>query len=259
MPTWNAGQYLKFADERTRPCRELAARVSVESAGRIIDLGCGPGNSTAVLLERWPGARLTGLDNSPQMIESARKALPNLQWLVSDIAAWVSSNTEPFDVLFSNAALQWVGNHADLYPRLLKHVAPGGALAVQVPINFDSPAHTAMRELAATEVWRPRFPNGVREWHVHSASFYYDAVAPLCRRVDMWETEYFHVMPDAGAIVEWYKGTGLRPFLDALADDQQRRDFTAGYLQRIAAAYPTRADGRIVFPFRRLFLIAYPS
>src|SRR5450432_2184634 len=230
MPTWNATQYLKFGDERTRPSRDLAARIDVVQPARVIDLGCGPGNSTDVLVQRWPGAEITGLDNSARMIEAARAAHQSahkaahqaahptrsspLRWVAADIAEWAApeggeTSDGVFGVVFSNAALQWLPDHASLLPRLMRRVAPGGALAFQMPAP-DSPAHRIMRALAAAIGLR------VADWHCHEPAFYYDVLTPCAARVDLWETEYVHVMADAEAIVEWYRGTGLRPFLDAL-------------------------------------------
>lgn len=258
MPTWDAKQYLRFNDQRTRPCRELVARIAIDAPTRVIDLGCGPGNSTAVLAERWPDSGLTGLDSSPEMIAAARKVYPHRTWCIGDIASWVDQNDQTYDIVFSNAALQWVDDHPLLFPKLLARVATGGALAIQMPANYDAPAHSIMKELAASPAWRDHFPaGGIREWHVHDLATYYDILAPIVAAVDFWQTEYQHIMADATGIVEWYKGTGLRPFLDALANDQQRADFTAQYLERIQQAYPVRKDGRVIFPFRRMFLIAY--
>jgi trans-aconitate 2-methyltransferase len=258
MPTWDAKQYLQFNDQRTRPCRELAARIAITAPARVIDLGCGPGNSTSVLAERWPESALIGLDSSPEMIAAAKIAYPHRTWRIDDIAAWAGQNDQTYDVVFSNAALQWVDDHPAFFPKLLACVAGGGALAIQMPANFHAPAHRIMRELAASPNWRDHFPlQGIREWHVHDLAVYYDILAPIASAVDFWETEYLHVMENANAIVEWYKGTGLRPFLDALANEQQKADFTAQYLERIQRAYPVRKDGRVIFPFRRLFLIAY--
>jgi trans-aconitate 2-methyltransferase len=258
MPTWNAEQYLRFGDERTRPCRELAARIAFASPDLVIDLGCGPGNSTAVLAERWPKAELTGLDSSPEMIAAARRAGPRCAWRVGDIAGWAKEANQIYDVVFSNAALQWVDDHSAVFPMLLSQVAPGGALALQMPGNHDAPAQRLMRELAASPIWRDRFPMGrVREWHVHDLATYYDILAPTAAAVDIWQTEYLHILADSAAIVEWYKGTGLRPFMDALDDEAERVDFLAQYLERIDEAYPARGDGRVAFPFRRLFMIAY--
>jgi len=273
MPTWNAGQYLRFAAERTRPCRDLAAAITMEHPQRIIDLGCGPGNSTAVLAERWPQANIMGLDNSQEMIVAARKDAPGRTFEVGDIATWAPEAT--YDLVFSNAALQWVENHAEVYPRLLGFVAPGGAFAAQVPCNMAAPAHEVMREIAR----RPEFQaylglgakgaegdpkpqmfkqdDGVRQWHVHEAAFYYDVLAPHAERVDIWQTEYLHILPNAAAIVEWYKGTGLRPFLDRLPDATVRARFLDLYLQAITDAYPARRDGRVILPFQRLFVVAY--
>ncbi len=258
MPSWNADQYLKFAAERTQPARDLVARILIDRPGRVIDLGCGPGNSTELLAARWPAADITGLDNSPEMIAAARRDYPAQAWQVGDISAWASEAGPAYDVVYSNAALHWVTDHAELYPRLFSRVALDGALAVQVPINLDAPAHVAMRDLAATPAWACLLPKGgVREWHVHEPSFYYDRLSPVAARIDLWETEYLHVMAGPGAIVEWYKGTGLRPFLDALPADEERAGFLADYADRIAEAYPPQADGKVLFPFRRLFLVAY--
>ena len=260
MPNWDADQYLRFAEERTRPCRDLVARIEVATPRQVIDLGCGPGNSTQVLADRWPDAQLTGLDSSAEMIEAACGAAPARNWVIGDIASWNAGANSPFDVVFSNAALQWVSDHATIYPHLLAQVAPCGALAVQVPNNIDAPAHAIARDLATFAAWRGHFPaQGVREWHVHDSGFYYDLLAPRASRVDLWETEYLHVLPAAEAIVEWYKGTGLRPFLEALASPDLRQQFTAAYQEAIRVVYPPRASGRVLFPFRRLFLIAYRS
>jgi trans-aconitate 2-methyltransferase len=258
MPTWNPNQYLRFARQRTRPGHDLAERIEVERPQRVIDLGCGPGNSTHVLAERWPAAGIMGIDTNAAMIEAARQAYPTQTWAIGDIAHWTAEEGEQFDVVFSNAALQWVKDHARLFPLLLARVAPGGALAVQMPANGDAPAHQAMRDQAASEPWRGFFPaEGARQWHAHATGFYYDLLSPQAARIDLWETTYLHVLPDAAAIVEWYKGTGLRPFLDFLASEADRARFLAEYGQRIRQAYPARPDGRVLFPFRRLFLIAY--
>jgi len=166
MPTWNADQYLKFEDERTQPCRDLVARVSLADVRTVIDLGCGPGNSTGAVAERWPGAEITGLDDSASMIEDARRRQPHYRWIIQDITRWASNPSgEMFDLVFSNAALQWVPNHASLYPQLLARVAPGGAFAVQIPCNLNSPAQVLMRQIASPATQ-------VREWHAHPRNFY---------------------------------------------------------------------------------------
>jgi len=258
MPTWNPGQYLRFGDERTRPCRDLAARIEVAPVRSIIDLGCGPGNSTSILAGLWPEAEITGLDSSPDMIRAARTAMPNFRWTVGEIARRAAGDNGQFDVVFSNAALQWVDDHATVYPRLLERVAAGGALAVQVPGNYDGPAHRLMRQIAASAEWRDSFrPGSVREWYVQDLDFYYDVLASRALRLDLWETDYLHVMAGPESIVEWYKGTGLRPFLEALGDDAARERFCAEYLEGLREIYPVRPDGKVLFPFHRLFLVAY--
>lgn len=248
MPTWNPGQYLKFAAERTRPCRDLASRISVPEVRRIIDLGSGPGNSTEVLASFWPSAELTALDNSPDMVEMGRRQYPNYRWIAGDIARWASSEGDQFDIVFSNAALHWVPDHADVFPKLLQRVALGGALAVQIPSDVNAPAHKVMRELATSPV---------REWHAHDLPFYYELLAAHGSSVDLWETTYIHVLENAEDIVEWYKGTGLRPFLDALTTDVEKERFIFKYLEGIRKAYPPQQDGHVLLPFRRIFLIAY--
>ena len=245
---WNPVQYLKFAEERTRPCQELAARIQVERPARLIDLGCGPGNSTQVLAARWPESRITGLDSSPDMIDAARKSAPRFEWVRADIAEWAADAGERFDVVFSNAALQWVGSHEQLFQRLFARVAPGGALAIQVPGNYHAPQHQALRSMATS---RP-----VTEWHAHDLDFYYDVLAPPASRLDFWATEYLHIMANAEAIVEWYKGSALRPYLQAIDTAEEREQFLAEYLERIRPLFPPRSDGRVIFPFRRILMIA---
>jgi len=249
MPTWSADQYLKFEGERTRPCRDLLAAIDLPSVHQIVDLGCGPGNSTSVLAGRWPDAQITGLDNARSMIEVAQSARPQDRWMVRDITEWAANERDQFDLVFSNAALQWVPDHASLYARLFERVRPGGVLAIQIPANFDALPHRLMRELAPRDI-------RVKEWHAHDAAFYYDVLAPHAACVDIWYTEYQHVMMNAEAIVEWYKGTGLRPFMEALAANE-REKFLSDYTDRIREAYRPRPDGKVLFPFLRLFVIAY--
>jgi trans-aconitate 2-methyltransferase len=257
MSAWSATQYLRFADERTRPCRDLVARIGIPVARRIIDLGCGPGNSTSVLAGRWPDSELTGLDSSPEMLTAAARDYPAMHWVQGEIAGWAAGNGPLFDIVFSNAALQWVDDHAAIFPALLRHVAAGGVLAVQVPAVSDSPSQRAIRDMAASASWRGRFGKPVADWYSESPSLYYDVLAPEASRLDIWQTEYMHVLGGPEGIVEWYRGTGLRPFLGALPTENDRTEFLAEYLERIRGAYPRRVDGRVLFPFLRTFVIAY--
>jgi trans-aconitate 2-methyltransferase len=249
---WNDDHYLKFGDERTRAARELLARVPLERVGRAVDLGCGPGNSTALLRDRWPDAQLTGIDNSPEMLERARRDLPTVEWILGDAGSYRSS--VPVNLLFANAVFHWLPDHATLFPSLIQQVTKGGALAVQMPHSFDEPSHRLMREV------RARLTPGRRSAvnaaaPVAGAAFYYDLLAPHATAVDIWRTTYEHVMPDAAAIVEWVKGTGLRPYLDDLTDSE-RTAYLSEYLAAIERAYPARVDGKRLFSFPRLFIVA---
>jgi trans-aconitate 2-methyltransferase len=247
---WNAAQYLKFADQRTRPAADLLARIARPAPARVIDLGCGPGNATALLAARWPDAEITGLDNAPDMLATARRDHPAIAWREADLSTWRPDAR--YDVVYSNAALQWVPDHASLLPRLLGAVAADGVFAAQMP-RAAGAAHSLIREIAAAGPWAARMPerSGAR---VQPPGFYYDLLAPLVRRIDLWETEYQQVMADTAAILEWVKGTGMRPFLAALSDDE-RAEYLARYRAALDAAYPAQRDGRVIFPFRRLFLV----
>jgi trans-aconitate 2-methyltransferase len=258
MSSWSPQQYLKFGDLRARPCRDLATRVELTDARRVIDLGCGPGNLGDIAAGCWPGASILGIDSSPAMIETARAAHPEYEWRIGDIVDWAGSDGERYDVVFSNAALQWVPDHGVIFPRLFEHVAPGGALAVQMPGNYHAPPHQILREMAASPGWKRWFPDGrAREWHSHNLDFYYDALAPQAARLDLWATEYLQVMSNVEAIVEWYKATGLRPYLDPIVEDAERRRFLAEYLEKLRPHYPLSASGSVLFPFRRIFIVAY--
>src|SRR5690349_3091268 len=202
MPTWNPDQYLLFEEDRTLPVRDLVARIPMEHASTIIDLGCGPGTSTAVLAKRWPGASITGLDNSVEMLDHARSKYPSLHWIHGDIAEWAATTREQCDLVFSNAALHWIDDHASLYPALFARVAPGGAFAAQVPYNPTEPVHRILCDLESSNAWRPRLPaTGVRRRVVDDPSFYYDLLASMARRIRLWETTYILVMP--GVILSW--------------------------------------------------------
>ena len=254
MPTWDPAEYLKFEEERTVPCRDLVARIPDPSPGRVIDLGCGPGTSTAILRERWPSARLVGLDSSPEMITQARRGDASIEWVLRDIRSWRASTA--FDVIVSNAALQWVPDHGELFPRLLQQLAPGGVLAVQMPMNWESPSHRCIREVATSPAWTGKWRSTVRLPKVEPIERYFDLLAPIVRSLSLWQTEYLHVMPNAAAVLDWLKGTALRPYLDALPSATDRTAFLAQVGQCLERAYPARSHGEVLFPFRRLFLVA---
>lgn len=258
MPTWSPEQYLVFAEWRTRPSRDLAQQVNVAEPRRIVDLGCGPGNSSAVCAERWPHASLLGLDSSSVMIETARRAYPLTEWRVADIDDWIlQPDGERFDIIFSSAALQWLDHHEQLFPRLLQRLHPGGALAVQIPA-YEAIPNRVMRELARDKSWSRWFPEGrANEWCSHELPFYYEALAPHSSRLNLWATDYLQIMPDFGAIVEWYQSTGLRPYLEVIREERERERFLTEYAERLRPYYPDSIAGGVPFSFRRLFIIAY--
>jgi trans-aconitate 2-methyltransferase len=245
---------LQFEDERTRPVADLVARIPLAAPRRCIDIGCGPANSTQKLVERFPDAEVEGLDSSPDMLASARRRLPDVQFALADLSTWTP--TQSYDVILANAVLQWLPDHPKLYPRLAAALAPGGCLAVQVPDNLEEPTHRLMREVAAEGPWAAKLGEvaGARS-RIGSFDEHYAWLVPSCDRIDVWRTTYVHPLDGAAAIVEWLKGTGLRPFLDPL-DEAERQEFLARYEQAIAAEYPLQADGRVLLRFPRLFVVA---
>jgi trans-aconitate 2-methyltransferase len=250
---FESAQYVQFENERTRPVRDLLAAVPETPIHTAIDLGCGPGNSTQALAARAPGAEISGLDTSADMIEAARKRLPNLRFDIADISTW--NGPGPYDLILSNATLQWLPSHETLFPKLIDKLAPGGHLAVQMPDNLDEPAHRLMREVANAGPWAEKL-KGAGRTERFDAGFYYALLSPLCSRVDVWRTTYYHPLRGgADAVVEWFKGSGLRPFLAAL-DDDERETFVARYREAVALGYPALDDGTILLPFPRLFIVA---
>jgi len=254
---WDPGRYLEFAEERLRPAVDLLSRINMDAPAVIYDLGCGTGSVTALLARRWPLAWVTGVDSSPAMLAAARETLPQGHWQTADIGHW--SATPRGNLVVSNAALQWLDDHESLMPRVMAQVAPGGLLAVQMPRNYHAPSHRAMAEAIAAGPWEERLTAALRalpaSGPVATPTVYYDILAPHCAALEIWETEYLHVLDGESPVVDWTMGSALRPVLDAL-EPSERDDFVAEYTARIAAAYPRRSDGRTLFPFRRLFILA---
>lgn len=259
MPQWDAVQYLKFEDQRTRPARDLLAQVPVETPSRIVDLGCGPGNSTELLVRRFPNAQVIGVDNSSDMIAKARQRLPEVQFVEGDIGALSGDaggawrNEGPFDVIYANAALQWVPDHDTLLPGLVELLAPGGALAIQMPDNLAQPSHNLMREVAGAGQWSSRLA-GVERLRLAAVGEYYDMLIPHLERVDIWHTIYQHPLDGVDAIVEWVKGTGLMPYIEPL-DVSERALYLTEYTEKLAEFYPERADGKVLLAFPRIFIV----
>jgi trans-aconitate 2-methyltransferase len=256
---WDAAQYLGFSDERSRPFVDLMARVGAERPARVVDLGCGPGNLTAMLAARWPDARIVGVDNSDEMITAARnsKAADTIEFSLGDARRWEPDG--PVDVAVTNATLHWVAGHDRVLARMATWLAPGGWLAVQVPGNFTSPSHIAIAELCRSPRWAalladaPQHPTPTPD-----AALYAGALLDAGLAVDAWETTYLHLLTGDDAVLEWVKGSALRPVLTRLgdADDDDRMAFLADIGERLRAAYPPGRHGTL-FPFRRIFAVAH--
>src|SRR5690348_10256335 len=271
---WDAAQYLRFGGERSRPFFDLLARVGAELPGYVVDMGCGPGNLTALLAERWPAATVCGVDSSPEMIEAARRLAtetvprlpapagvgpvatsqaPGLSFMVDDVRHWEPQSLP--DVIISNAVLQWVPRHRELLVRWADRLAAGGWLAFQVPGNFDQPSHAIMRAMAASDRWRMPLRDVALNRQSADPADYAELLARAGLEVDAWETTYVHILHGEDPVLEWYKGSGLRPVLAAL-DADQAAEFLAEYGMRVREAYPPTPFGTI-FPFRRVFAVAH--
>jgi len=256
--TWSPKQYLAFEDERTRPVRDLLGAISFGDVALALDVGCGPGNSTEVLAARFPGARVQGLDNSPEMIAAARERLPHVEFKLAAAQDWAFEDVgaPAPEVILANAVLQWIPGHETLLPAMARRLAPRGALAIQMPDNLDQPSHVAMRETAADGPWRESLRGAAAaRTPLPGADGYYRLLRPMFSKLDIWRTTYHHPLAGAEAIVEWVKGTGLRPFLEPLGRDD-RLAYLQAYRQRLDAAYPAMADGMVLLAFPRLFILA---
>jgi trans-aconitate 2-methyltransferase len=254
MPDWNPTRYLQFSRERELPCRDLISRIAHHPIHRITDLGCGPGNSTAVIRETFPHAEITGIDSSPEMLATAGKHLPEVAFINADIREWIPEHE--IDLIFSNAALQWLPNHEQLFPHLISMISPGGYLAVQMPYHDpNSPISRLLETVRQSAPWSQYFHQPVRTWSVQRPADYYNLLCGGCDQVDIWSTDYYHPLPDADAVIDWYSGTSLRPWMDSIPPGQQRESFLDFCRENIRTCYPLQADGRILFSIRRLFLV----
>lgn len=261
---WNPQQYLKFAHERLRPGFDLLAQINDLPDGPIFELGCGTGPHARAIAARWPDRAVTAIDNSAAMLAEAAKEPSPIRWLEADIARWQAET--PAALIYSNATLHWLNRHERLFPRLLAMLTDGGVLAVQMPRNFDNPSQTLLRDTAASGPWAPilapmfspeiETPSMLRPDPVGTPDFYYDLLAPRAKHgIDLWETEYVHQLQGDNPVLEWMRGTTMRPILDAL-DEPLRAAFLDAYAQRLAAAFPRRDNGKTLLKFRRLFLVA---
>jgi trans-aconitate 2-methyltransferase len=251
--SWNPEQYLRFAEPRLRPALDLLSRVDVADPKQVCDLGCGAGNVTAFIAQRWPTAEVTGIDSSAAMLAKARDALPGVRWQQADLKGWQPDRA--YDLIYSNAALHWLPAHDTLFPSLIDSLAPGGVLAVQMPKNFDAPSHTAIADTVNAGPWRDRLAPLVKPAPVAEPETYFEILRTHADAIDIWQTRYLQVLQGKDPVKEWTKGTWLRQFLDALPPTEAAA-FEADYAERMRKAYPALADRRTLFPFRRLFIVA---
>lgn len=255
MSDWQPNLYLEFGKERTQPSIDLVTRIDYDNPKRLIDIGCGPGNSTAVLHARWARAEIVGLDNSPAMIDKARHKYPAIDWICAD-ATDDLKELGKFDIVFSNAAIQWMPAQDRLLSKLFGLLGEGGLLAIQVPCTKDMPIHAELEKLAASDKWKYRFASAVTAHSIYPPEYYYSILRGLTAEIDLWETRYFHIMKTHNDIVKWYSSTGLRPYLDCINEDTLAAEFLLEFESAIRNAYHTQPDGNILFPFTRIFFIA---
>ncbi len=249
---WNPDQYNLFSDHRLRPALDLLSQVPLISPYVIYDLGCGTGNVTALLSQHWNEAIVTGIDSSAEMLATARSNHPSLEWKQADIANF--SPTSKGNLIFSNAALHWLDNHETVFPKLLEQLRPGGVLAVQMPNNFSAPSHQNLYDLAESPEWVDKLGPLVRPAPVHNINWYFEFLSPLVEKINIWETTYYQVLKGRDAVLEWTRGTALRPFLEAL-DTAEAEIFEGQYAERLLESYPVRQDDSTLYPFSRLFIV----
>ena len=253
MFDWNAAQYSKFKKERTIPAVDLANAINHKNVRSVLDIGCGIGNSTAVLAEKFPNAKIVGADNSDDMLADARKNNPNIEFIKLDAEKDIDSITEHYDVVFSNACIQWIPNHQKLLKSMFSLLDKNGILAIQIPQQSKHPVHKIIQSLSKSDKWKDKF--GVtRMYNNLTENEYFDVLSELTENFRMWETVYFHAMPSYESIIEWYKGTGLRPYLEQLSDED-KTEYLNDILECLKDTYPVQKNGEIIFRFPRLFLI----
>lgn len=253
---WDPHHYLQFGDERTQPSIDLVNRIDIgHYPANIVDVGCGPGNSSQVLLRRWPDSNLVGIDNSPAMIEKAKKDYPAREWLLVDAVDFQTDVR--FDIVFSNAAIQWIPDHRGLLKKFYGLLSGHGAMAVQLPKFQDMALGGILQSVSGRGRWKNRTEGCSGLFTYHDYHYYYDLLSDTMKSMDMWETDYIHVMPSHASIVDWIKSTGMKPYLDRIGDENDKKDFEREVLDAITGTYPRQKNGNVLFPFKRLFFIGY--
>jgi trans-aconitate 2-methyltransferase len=252
---WNPDLYLKFRNERTQPSIDLIRKIDISFQPKsILDIGCGPGNSSQALLRRWPNAKLTGVDNSENMIEKAKKSYPDNTWIVADASKYTSS--DKFDIVFSNAAIQWIPHHEILFKKLYNLINICGVLAISVPRFDEMPISKIIQRVASKAKWKEAITGCADAFTRYNYQFYYDLISADYQKVEFWQTDYIHVLESQFAIIEWTSSTGMKPYLDRL-EDEDKLQFEDEVLSEIKFDYPVQKNGKVLFPFRRLFMVGY--
>lgn len=252
---WDPQQYLRFKNERTQPSIDLVNRINVSNPEKIIDIGCGPGNSTRILCERWPGSKITGLDNSPAMIEKAKSDYPEQEWILSDTSQL--DLKARYSIVFANAVIQWIPDHEELITKLFSIVEKNGALAIQVPMFREMPLGKSIERVAEKTEWNNYTRDCNELFTYNSYNFYYDILSEQTQGIEMWETSYLHILESHESIIEWIRSTGMKPYLDRLTNDTMKNEFEKDVLETVKTDYPLQKNGKVLFPFKRLFFIAY--
>ncbi|MBI9084145.1 MAG: methyltransferase domain-containing protein [Desulfobacterales bacterium] len=255
MTDWKPDLYMRFNSERTQPSIDLIYRIAQVEPKSIIDIGCGPGNSTRVLVNRWPKSKIIGIDSSAAMIQKARQDYPNQEWVIADATSY-----EPeikFDIVFSNAAIQWIPNHEALLMRFYSFLSDRGIVAIQIPQFWDMSLGQIINNIANKNRWRERTAGISSLFTIENRSFYYDILSKLFSSIEMWETQYMHILESHGAIIEMMRSTGLKPYLEKIDNDADKEVFEGAVLEEIKKAYPIQKNGKVILPFKRLFFIGY--
>lgn len=251
---WNPDLYLKYDKERLQPSIDLVARIDYNKPDKIIDIGCGPGNSTQILVNRWPDSNIVGADNSPAMIKKATEDFPNQKWILVD--AGKDNINDKFDLVFSNATIQWIPNHDKLLKRFAGLLNDSGILAVQLPLFFDMPLSKSISEVAGQSKWKAATRGVDSLFTINTSAYYYDHLAKYFSEINIWTTDYYHVMESQSSILEMIRSTGLKPYLERLADNNEEKQFETHVLRKIKQDYPLQNNGKVLFPFKRLFFVA---
>jgi trans-aconitate 2-methyltransferase len=251
---WNPALYLKFNRERIRPSIDLVSRIDFDNPKTIIDIGCGPGNSTQILVQRWPHLKIMGIDSSQTMIEKAKKDYPLQKWILCD--AGKDTITGKYDIVFSNATIQWIPDHAGLFKKFFNLLNEKGLIAVQIPMFWNMPLGKSIARIGKNSKWA-ELTRGVDDiFTIHNYTYYYDLLTELSDSIEMWETHYLHIMESHFSILEMIRSTGLRPYLERLIAEKHKSEFEELVLKRIESDYPLQKNGKVIFPFKRLFFIA---